>query len=821
MLEMWNDFGSSIRGLCRRPFYPIVVMSILALGLSASIGVFTYVNGFYRPFPGADADRLVRVFEVGNEDAYQDISYLDFLDYASADGAFEGIAAVQPYYAASVRLETMTEVAFLEAVSGDFFCVLGVEMNIGRGLRATDDRPEADPVAVISHEWWRRSFSGDESAIGRTIYLNYRPFTVVGVASEQFLGSTADFRPDVWIPIAPFEDRYVRWAERSRDRDVPLVHVYGRLRGDVREEQGLAELNTVASGLDDVYPRDRASRRLRLDASTWIDPRSRLAEWSTVRLMLAAAGGLLLLVCANVANLLLSVAVRRQREMSMRAALGASSARLVRLILFENVVLSGIAGGVALLLAGPASARLGAYFARPSVWGANVAREATVDLRVAAFALVISVVTGMVAGLLPAIRSSRWNLLTTLRTDADASPGGPMRIWGRRPPSARDMLVSAQVALSVVLLVVAGLVLRTLVTAGNLDPGFSYDRLVVTHVSTSSTDMMVGDRDRFFRELAERVSEEPWVRSATVADFPLLSPHASADLLLDGRIDTVSLVYSKVLPGFFEALGIEVIEGRSFEQLDTIGSREVAIVNEKVARHFFAGRPPVGRRIRWPNAEGGEDRVFEIVGVVRDTKTEDFFTEPPPTVYFSYPQHSYPSGSALVVSTNADPATSVPHLYRWLRDFEPHLAIVNVVPYTDVVRGFLYTHRMNAEMFSVLASLGVALSAVGIFSIASLAVSRRRREIGIRLAVGAQRRDISRLIVGRALISVGAGIVLGLAVSLGLTGLARSLLYGVRPTDPATLAGGAGVLVVFALAAAYIPARRASAVDPMIALRHD
>jgi putative ABC transport system permease protein len=507
--------------------------------------------------------------------------------------------------------------------------------------------------------------------------------------------------------------------------------------------------------------------------------------------------------------------------MSMRAALGASSGRLVRQVLIENIVISGLAGVVALAVAGPASARLGAYFARPSVWGADVAREATVDLRVVAFALVIAVITGVIAGLLPAIRASRWDLLSTLRADAESSVGGPSRIWGRRLPGVRDMLVSAQVGLSVVLLVVAGLVLRTLVTAGSLDPGFSYDRLVVTHISTSSTDMEVGDRDRFFRELAERLTDEPWVRSATVADFPLLSPHSSAELLLDGQSDPAPLVYSKVIPGFFEALGIEVLEGRSFERLDTMDSRDVAMVNEKLARHFFPGRNPVGRRLWWPDAEGGADRMFEIVGVVRDTKTQDFFAEPPPTVYFSYPQHSYPSGSALMVSTSVDPATSVPHLYRWLRDFEPHLAIVNVVTYTDVVRGFLYTHRMNAELFSLLAFLGLALSAVGIFSVVSLAVSRRTREIGVRMALGAKRGDIGRLIIGRAFTSVVLGLVLGLAVSFALAGLVRSLLYGVEPTDPFTLAGGAGILVVAALSAAYLPARRAATIDPMKALRHE
>ncbi len=430
MFEMMHDLRASVRRIWRRPFYPIVAVGILALGLSASIAVFTYVNGFYQPFPGVDARRLVRVFEVDDEDAYRDISYLDYLDYTATDEAFEGIAAVAPYYAASVRLEAMTEVAFLEAVTGNTFSVFNVEMSLGRGLEAGDDRPEADPVAVISYRWWQRSFGGASSVIGSTIYLNYRPFTLVGVASPKFLGSTSDFRPDVWIPIAPFKDRYVRWARNSEDRDVPLVRVYGRLRGGFGEERGLAELESVASGLDEIYPRQRESRRVDLDASTWIDPRSRLTEWSTVRLMMAAAGGLLLLVCANVTNLLLSVAVGRRREMSVQSALGASSGRLVRQILFENLLLSGLAGVVALFLAGPTSARLGEYFARPSVWGENVAREATLDLRVWAFALAISVITGLIAGVLPAVQASRRDLITTLRSDAATAAGAPLPIVG-------------------------------------------------------------------------------------------------------------------------------------------------------------------------------------------------------------------------------------------------------------------------------------------------------------------------------------------------------------------------------------------------------
>jgi len=280
------------------------------------------------------------------------------------------------------------------------------------------------------------------------------------------------------------------------------------------------------------------------------------------------------------------------------------------------------------------------------------------------------------------------------------------------------------------------------------------------------------------------------------------------------------LVYSKVIPGFFEALGIEVLQGRSFAGTDTSGALEVAMVNESLARRFFPEQYPVGRRIRWPR-DGGADRVFEIVGVVSDTKTRYFIEEPEPTVYFSYPQHPYPTGSALMVVTSYDPAAAVQQLYRWLRDFEPHLAIVNVVTYPAVVSGYLYTQRMNAEMFSVLAFLGLGLAAVGIFSVMSLAVSRRTREIGIRMSIGAQRADIRRLVIVRAMMPVVIGLAVGLAASFAATRLVQSLLYGVEPTDPLTFAAGAAILVAAALLAAYLPARRATKVDPLLALRYE
>jgi putative ABC transport system permease protein len=537
--------------------------------------------------------------------------------------------------------------------------------------------------------------------------------------------------------------------------------------------------------------------------------------------MMVAAGVLLLLTYANVANLLLSVALRKQRELAMRAALGASRGRLLRQVLTESVLLSTIAGVIALLLTGPLTTRLGSYFARPSVWGANVSREISVDLRVIAFALIISVVTGLVAGLLPALRASGRNLMPTLQTDSVMSGGGHHRLWGLRLPSLHDLLVASQVALSVVLLVVAGLVVRTLSNVSSLDPGFSYESLVGTHISTSSTQLEPEGREQFFDELRERLAQEPWVDAVTLSDNAPLSGQRSAEMRVEGQDEPVSILQSKVVPGFFETLEIDLVSGRSFLDTDDAEAPDVAVINEVLVRRFFADREAVGGRL-WEPAIGEEtEREYEIVGVVRNAKPVDFLAETPAVVYLPYAQQRYPTGSALLVSTRMDPAQSLPLLHRWLRDFEPYLAIVNVLPYTEVVRGFLYAQRMNAEMFSALAFLGLALAAIGIFSVVNLAVSRRTREIGVRMALGAKRSDVGRLILRRALTPVILGLGLGLIVSLWVTRLVRGLLYGVEPADPLSFAGGAVVLVMVALLAAYFPTHRAATVDPVAALRNE
>jgi len=419
-----HDMRFAVRSMVRRPLYRVVAVIILALGLGATISVFTYLNGFHQTFPGADPNGLVQLFGATDQAPYQNISYLDFLDYAESTRSFASVAAVQSY----------------------FFQVLGVEAEAGRMLTADDDRPDAEPAAVISYAWWQSQFNGDRSLLGSTLFLNYRPHTIVGVASPEFVGSASDDRPHVWIPVASFRDRYVSWDRQALNRDIPLVRVFARLRDGVSEAQAEEDLKRVARNLDEAYPPPDAPRRAHLQPATWIDPRARLAENSTNRIILLAAGGFLILVCANVANLLLSVFSARKKEVALQAALGASRGRLGRGVLIENVLLALLAGGLAVGLAVPASARLGSYFARPSVWGETVSREFALDSRVVGFAFGISLLTGLLAGSLPAIRAMGRNLIEVLKADPSerAGSGG---LFGRRTPGPREVLMSGQVSI--------------------------------------------------------------------------------------------------------------------------------------------------------------------------------------------------------------------------------------------------------------------------------------------------------------------------------------------------------------------------------------
>ena len=822
LFAIYQDIQIAIRHIRRGPGYAIPACGVMALGLAASTTVFTYLISYQQPFPGADSDGLTQVFNRRDADAYGELSYADYLDFTRLKGsAFSGIAADQSGFAASVRFEGGgTEVLFGQAVTGSYFSVLDIEMSLGRPLLPDDDRRGAAPTVVLSHAYWQAQFNADPSIIGNTLYLNNNPYTMVGVAGPAFKGSSAATRPEVWLPFEEYKRVY--WARSNIDvnRDLGVMRVYGRLDERRSLERAEAELRALAPGLDASAALESGGRNFFVAPATWIHPRARMAEATVNRVMLAAAAGLLLLACANVANLLLSVATRRRQEMALRASQGATPWRLIRQVLTENILLASCAGALAFALAGPAAARLGSYFDRPGVWGAAVPREVSVDLNVFLFAFAVSLITGIVVGSLPAFRGARRDLVSYLWAGVGANR---IRTYygSRGVLGARDILVSLQVAMSVVLLVIGGLVLRSLEAVQRVDPGFDTDNLVSSFISVSSMGIPVEQRQRFYRELVARLNDEPWVRTATVAAQAPLSGHPTEEYRLQGQDEEVPLTVARVVPGFYEVVGMQMIRGRSFEVTDQADAPGVAVVNETLARRYFQDDDPTGQTV-WQLDDGGEaTKGFEIVGVVSDAKVTTLLGDPEPVLYLCYPQHYYKPGNALLVSTAIDPASAVPLLRQELREVSPRLALVNILPYSRVVSGFTYPQRMNAELFSVLALSGLLLATVGIFGVLSLAVGERMREIGVRLALGAPNGNIIRVVAGRAVLAVGLGSAAGLVVSMLASPFVRGLLFGVEPSDPISIAAAPLVLLVAAVLATWLPTRRALRVEPAFSLREE
>ncbi|HSM04954.1 MAG TPA: FtsX-like permease family protein [Longimicrobiales bacterium] len=794
-----------LRPFLLHPLHPLLAVGVLAAGLATSVSAFTYLRAFDRPFPGVDTDGLVRLVDPRDDQAFGEVSYLDYLDLLEASATLE-LGAVQRYYAASVRHEESAEVAFMEAVAGEYFPVLGARAHLGRLLGPDDDRPGSDPTAVISWQWWQTAFGGREDILGHTLVLNFRPFTVVGVVAPEFLGSNADARPQLWMPLAHFRTRYTNWDALAQNRDVPLVTVLGRLRGSSTLASAGAEIARLAANLDEAHPRE-VPRRFALQEATWIDPSAREAERDTLRIMTLAAVGFLLLVCANVANVFLSMTSTRARANAIRAAVGASPGRIVLEALGRNLVLSGAAALLGLAVAVPLSRRLGDYFARPSVWGEFVPRDFPVDLPVLGFGVALAVATGLVATL-PALRA------TLDQTPRRAlSPEADLQPRGSRPSrlrfTLRDVMIGVQSGLTVSLLILSGLVLRTFAVGSDLTPGYETTDLLGGLVSVSSLGIERTETRAFLDALQADLREEPWVRAVSRGDRLPLSGHPTVQVRSAAVDEPVPMIFETISHDFIETLGVEVLEGRDYASSDE-GTDRGALLNRSAAGILFPDGGAVGRAIELPGS-GGEPRRLEVLGVVADTRLRTVLEEPRPAVFLQFRDSLWGTTNALIVRTEG-PADAVDaaELRRWLRAYAPHMTVINSIAYREVMDGALYTQRMNAELFSGLAALGLALACTGIFSVVSLSVARRRREIGIRKAIGATGRQIRLQMVRRAMIPVLVGGSAGLLLSLLGAGLAESLLFGVSPLDPTALLAGVAVLLGAAALAAWLPAWAAS-----------
>lgn len=808
MSTILQDLRYGLRTLARNPGFTATAVATLALGIGANTAIFSVINAvMIRPLPGVrEPQRLLWVTNRLGGRA-RPLSYPDFVDQRERPGAFAGLMA---FDRRAVHLATGGEAERVEAeiVSGEFFSVLGVEAYRGRTLLPDDER-QARPVVVLSHAYWQRKYEASVAAVGAALSINGRAYTVVGVAPPGFLGLDLEKLPDVYVNLSA-------WMQASRrremtNRDSAWLGVMGRLSPAASASQASAQVATLASRSS----AERAADRRGLTASTepvrgFVPPGHGGDILPLAVLGLAATGLLLLIAAGNVASLLLARAAARRREIGIRLALGASRARILRLLLAESLLLALLGAALGALLSDwTLEVLLSRLAAPPGI-------QPALDRAVLVYATAVAAGTSLLFGLAPAWSASRVNPASSVK---DAATGSASR------SRLQGALVATQMALCVVLLAAAGLFLRSLENAAFSDVGL--DRRTAGSVLAVSFDLETqgysrDGRQAFERTLLERVASTPGVVSAALAEILPLAGRAIGDSVAPEGQEAANgeagmTFTNSVSPGYFRTLGISLVAGRDFQDSDRPGAAKVAVVNELLARRFWPGESPLGKRLR----VGSDPGLYEVVGVAREGKYVSLTEEPRPFLYLPLLQRGAAFGETVLLARSDSGAAILDALRAEARRLDPALPLFHVRTLAQSLDGQLADRRQGTLLIAVFGALALLLAAVGLYGVVAFAVAGHTREIGVRMALGAKRRDVVGLFVGRgarlALVGVGAGLVL----SAGLTRLLAGLLFGVGPTDAATFAGVAVLLVAVALLASWLPARRAARIDPMEALRHE
>jgi len=839
MKSLWQDLRYAARMLWKTPGFTAIAVLSLALGIGANTSIFSFVNAvLLRALPIAEPERLVFVFNGSQSDPYNVSPYPDYVDYRDRNEVFSDLAA---YSGISLSLNSNDQVEQISGliVTGNYFDVLGVRAAAGRTFLPEEDKtPGAHPAAVISHGLWQRRFAGDANAVGKQLLLNGQSFTVVGIAPANFNGAEAGQTNDIYVPmmmqavVRPPRSGYS--GEMNPDllgrRNAGWLNMIGRLKDGVSFERAQAEMTTLAKQLEQAYPETNREETATLFPVTKGDPLQRGTLLSVAGLLTAVVGLVLLIACANVANLLLARASARRKEISIRLALGASRWRLIRQLLTESVLLSLLGGAVGLLLAVWLVDALQSYSPPGNFF--PVAFDFSLDSSVLGFTLLLSLLTGVIFGIAPALQASNPDLVHALKDETVALPGRGSR--GFRGFNLRNLLVVAQVALSLVLLISAGLFLRSLGQAQRIDPGFNPEKVLVMPLNIHLLRYTKTQGQEFYRQVIERVEAMPGVESATFSRTPPLSGASrQSSVLIEGQdgpnrtrnsegtgapdedpnLTFVSVVNLK----YFQTMNIPLLRGRDFTAQDREGAPGVVIVNETFVRRYFPNQDPAGKRLSLSGARGP---WLEVVAVARDGKYVTLGEASAPMVYQSLLQR-HETGMTMLVRTGGEPANFVAGVRREMQSIEKNLPITNIRPMTELLSNSLFPARMGAMLLGVFGLLALVLAAIGLYGVMSYSVARRTREIGVRLALGAQRDDVLRLVLREGMTLVAIGILLGLVGAFAVTRLLASFLYGVSTTDPLTFAGIAVFLAFIALVANFIPARRATKVDPMVALRYE
>lgn len=815
-----QDVRYGARMLVKSPGFTLVAVLSLALGIGANTTIFTLVKAvFLQSVPVEDPGRVVALYSTaqsrkGPLQEYLPTPYPNARDYRQQmSTVFSGSAVAIPNAMDLTVGGNKPEQEFVELVDANLFDLLGVHPFIGRGF-STDEENAPRPVAILSYTLWNIKFGGDRGIVGKTIQLNDQEYSVIGVMPRKFQAVGNLNSPDIWIPVSMRDQAITGQAKDFLyDRGFRMVGMVARLKPGVTLRQAQLAVHDLGLQLEKTYPKDNGGRNEMVIpiAETEIPPQLHSIFALAGGLMMLIVGLVLLIACANVANLLLARATQRQREIAVRLALGASRVRLIRQLLTESLLLALAAGALGVLAAFWAKSVL-VSFLPPGI----VRRfDFSLDARVLLYTLGLAVVATFLFGLMPALQASRTDRMAALK-DRTGAPTGSSRWYG-----LRGALVMVQVALSLVALVGAGLFIHSLSNAQKIDPGFEVKHEMVMFLNLAPEHYQQAEAENFYREVVQRLDTLPMVAGASLSDTAPLGGGLARTTFTDG-VDTSDPRNGKltpveaVEPGFFATAGIPLLSGRTFTDQDNATTEEVAVVNEAAAETFWAGQDPIGKRLHFL----GETWVVTIVGEVRTVKYGSLGEPPQAAVYLPLKQH-YSPFVTLYVRTKGEPAQAIPSVRSTVHSMIPSVPLLRVQTMSQVLVDSLTAPKVGAELLGAFGLIALLLAAIGTYGVMSYSVNQRSQEIGIRVTLGAQPGDVVRLILGSGMAMVAVGIAFGLGFSVLLARGMNQLLYGIGAFDAPSFFVTAAILVIVALAACYVPARRAMRVDPIIALRYE
>jgi predicted permease len=807
LADLLHDLRYAARMQRKNPAFTVIAVIALALGIGANTAIFSVVNTvLLRPLPYKDPERLVMLWEDATKHGYprDTPAAANYIDWRDQNQVFEGMAAITDD---SFNLTGVGDPERLEGrrVSASLFPLLGVEPQIGRVFTAAEDQPGAQHVVLLSYGLWQRRFGGDPNIVGKPLTLNGETYVVVGVMPARFQFPSID--DEAWVPIA-------FTSQEAANRNTHYLEVVARLKPGVTLTQAQTEMSTIATRLQQQYPQSNAD----LGAAVQSLHEYMVGDIKPALLILLGAVGLVLLIaCANVANLLLARAAVRQKEIAVRVALGAKRGRLIRQFLTESVLLSTLGGIVGLVIAYVGLILLKSFIPE----NVSQARDIAIDFKVLGFTLLVSVATGVIFGLAPAMQAVRFNQAETLKEGGrDAATGGS----GKR---LRSLLVMSEVAISLVLLIGAGLLINSFLRLRNVDPGFRPDNLLTMKIVLPQPKYEKHERrSAFYTDLVQRVQSLAGVRSAAVTtNLPLYRQGNSISVAIEGRPDPPPgqelIVVTRIIsPGYFNTMSIPLLKGRGLTDQDTSTSPNVVVISETMARRVWPGEDPIGKRISVGKVESPEDWI-QVIGVVKDVRQFELNADPKPQMYLSYRQAGFFGVEDLVVKTDVDPASMATTVRKAVWEIDKDQPVSNIRTMQEILAESIARQRFSMLLLAIFAGVALVLAGVGIYGVMSYSVAQRTHEIGIRMALGAQTGAVLKLAVGYGMKLVIVGIVIGLVAAFALTRVMATLLFGVTATDPATFTLISLLLVAVAALASYIPARRATRVNPIIALRYE